>query len=397
MTKIACAVNGVDADYGKDEWAVPCVNHRQMVPDYVRRVKPQVPRPRTESYSWAVCRDSRVPRGRASARESPPPTRTPSTRCWWSARFGRHRRACRRRGGVPRLLPPGRISASVRHRHTAWWARTRYVAKKVTGATFFDTTHWDCVDGRCPIYTRTDLVRRSRRDYLHTSVQYARQLAQRTARRPHEGVGGAPCDCRARATSPPCHEGPDDGARLTASGARPSPAAGCLARHPGGPRAPVSRVGGRHRARGCGAAAARLSRPASPAGGASGRRRGLARGPTALDLERRAREADRGDEVEQEHLVEGVVVELLDRPEGDDAGRVYDARQGRVRLRQRARPRRAEPRSARHHRSPAAPQGNGSSLRGLVTRQLEAQRPGGQPMSPARPPGVGGVGHDVPS
>ena len=33
-------VNGVDANYGKDEWAVPCVNHRAMVLDYVAEAKP---------------------------------------------------------------------------------------------------------------------------------------------------------------------------------------------------------------------------------------------------------------------------------------------------------------------------------------------------------------------
>ena len=44
------------------------------------------------------------------------------------------------------------------------------------GAVFVDTTYWYCVDGRCPIFTTTTgTVLKG--DYLHTSVQYARQLA----------------------------------------------------------------------------------------------------------------------------------------------------------------------------------------------------------------------------
>jgi len=46
----------------------------------------------------------------------------------------------------------------------------------VQHAVFVDTTHWYCVDGRCPIFTTTTgTVLKG--DYLHTSVQYARQLA----------------------------------------------------------------------------------------------------------------------------------------------------------------------------------------------------------------------------
>jgi peptidoglycan/LPS O-acetylase OafA/YrhL len=174
MTKIACAVNGVDADFGKDEWAVPCVNHRQMVLDYVRRVKPRV-LIMTETYSWAVRLKSGA-KGSASAKE------------WLAAdqKFVDEVRGsvgsvvivapsmpgvafldCYRPGGSPRRCVTG---------IPTWWARTRDVEKKVVGATFIDTTHWYCVDGRCPIFTGTsDTIVKG--DYLHTSVQYARQLA----------------------------------------------------------------------------------------------------------------------------------------------------------------------------------------------------------------------------
>ncbi len=174
MTKIACAVNGVDADYGKDEWAVPCVNHRQMVLDYVRRVKPQV-LIMTETYSWAVRLKSGA-KGSASAKE-------------WLAADQEFVDAVRGSVGSVVIVAPSmpgvafldcyRPGGSPRRCVTgipAWWARTRDVEKKVTGATFIDTTHWYCVDGRCPIYTRTTgTVLKG--DYLHTSVQYARQLA----------------------------------------------------------------------------------------------------------------------------------------------------------------------------------------------------------------------------
>ena len=64
----------------------------------------------------------------------------------------------------------------MRHRHTGLWARTRDVEKQVSGATFIDTTHWYCVDGRCPIFTATtDTVLKG--DYLHPSVQYMRLVA----------------------------------------------------------------------------------------------------------------------------------------------------------------------------------------------------------------------------
>jgi hypothetical protein len=174
MTKIACAVNGVDADFGKDDWAIPCVNHREMVVDYVRKAKPAV-LIMTESYAWALRLKSGA-KGSASARE------------WLEAdqafidSVRRHVDEvvvlspsmpgvafldCYRPGGSPQRCTTGVPS---------WWKRTRDAEKKVQHATFVDTTHWYCVDGRCPLFTATTgTVLKG--DYLHATVQYARQVA----------------------------------------------------------------------------------------------------------------------------------------------------------------------------------------------------------------------------
>ncbi|WP_185747395.1 acyltransferase family protein [Humibacillus xanthopallidus] len=174
MTKIGCAVNGVDADFGKDEWAIPCVRHRQMVLDYVRRVKPKV-LIMTETYSWAVRLKSGA-KGSASAQEwlaadqafvSSVRGSVGSVVIVAPSMPGVAFLDCYRPGGSPRRCVTG---------IPAWWARTRDVEKKVVGAHFLDTTHWYCVDGRCPLFTgMTDTILKG--DYLHTSVQYARQLA----------------------------------------------------------------------------------------------------------------------------------------------------------------------------------------------------------------------------
>ena len=174
LTKIACAVNGVDANYGKAEWALPCVDHRAMVLDYVRRVRPKV-LIMTETYSWAVRLNSKAA-GAASAAE-------------WLAADQSFVDAVRGSVGTVVIVAPsmpgvafldcyrpggspGRCVTGI----PTWWARTRDVEKSVQNAVFVDTTHWYCVDGRCPIFTTTTgTVLKG--DYLHTSVQYARQLA----------------------------------------------------------------------------------------------------------------------------------------------------------------------------------------------------------------------------
>jgi peptidoglycan/LPS O-acetylase OafA/YrhL len=174
MTKIGCAVNGVDANFGKDEWAIPCVRHRQMVLDYVRRVKPKV-LIMTETYSWAVRLKSKA-KGAASAKEwlAADQAFVDSVRDSVGSVVivapsmpGVAFLDCYRPGGSPRRCVTG---------IPTWWARTRDVEKEVVGAHFIDTTHWYCVDGRCPLFTgMSDTIVKG--DYLHTSVQYARQLA----------------------------------------------------------------------------------------------------------------------------------------------------------------------------------------------------------------------------
>lgn len=173
MTKIACAVNGVDANFGKDDWAIPCVNHRRMTIDYVRKSKPDVLM-MIETYAWSTKLKSHAS-GAAAAAE------------WHSANqafvnaikgsvkhivivspsipgvaFG----DCYRAGGSPARCLTGIPS---------WWRVAHDAERHVVGATFIDTLHWYCVDGRCPIFTRiNNTVLKS--DYLHPSVQYARVL-----------------------------------------------------------------------------------------------------------------------------------------------------------------------------------------------------------------------------
>ena len=123
MTKIACAVNGVGQrgrrNHGKDEWALPCVNH-QMVPDHVRQLKPKILL-MTETYSWAVRLTSHA-KGPASAKEWLAADQRFVDSVARQCRHGGHRRALDARSG-------------------------------------------DMLKG----------------DYLHTSVQYARQLAPDSA------------------------------------------------------------------------------------------------------------------------------------------------------------------------------------------------------------------------
>jgi len=174
LTKIACAVNGVDANYGKDEWAVPCVNHRAMVLDYVAKTRPAAVLV-IETYAWATRLKSKAS-GEAAAAE------------WTRAdqAFADALRAgtshvvfvspsipgvafldCYRSGGSPSRCVTG---------IPAWWQQTQGAERRVTGATFLDTLHWYCVDDRCPIFTTVhDTVLKG--DYLHPSVQYMRLVA----------------------------------------------------------------------------------------------------------------------------------------------------------------------------------------------------------------------------
>ena len=174
LTKIACAVNGADANFGKDDWAIPCVNHRKAVVDYVRQARPAALLV-IETYAWATKLKSKAS-GDAMAAE-------------WTASDeafvdevkdsvghvvfvspsipGVAFLDCYRPGGSP-----GRCVTGI----ASWWKQTQDAERRVRGATFLDTLHWYCVDGRCPIFT-TSRNTVLKGDYLHPSVQYMRLVA----------------------------------------------------------------------------------------------------------------------------------------------------------------------------------------------------------------------------
>ncbi|HEU5241135.1 MAG TPA: acyltransferase family protein, partial [Ornithinibacter sp.] len=174
LTKIACAVNGVDANYGKDEWATPCVNHRKMVIDYVAKARPAAVLV-IETYAWATRLKSKAT-GDALADEwiRADEAFTQALRqgtdhvVFVSASIpGVAFLDCYRAGGSPSRCVTG---------IPTWWQQTQDAERRVKGATFVDTLHWYCVDGRCPIFTTVhDTVLKG--DYLHPSVQYMRLVA----------------------------------------------------------------------------------------------------------------------------------------------------------------------------------------------------------------------------
>jgi peptidoglycan/LPS O-acetylase OafA/YrhL len=174
MTKIACAVNGVDANFGQDDWATPCVKHRKMTISYVKKVKPAA-LIMVESYAWSRKLKSGAG-GAAAGREWLKADQSFVNTVKGSvdqvvivgpSMPGVAFLDCYRPGGSP-----GRCVTGI----PTWWRTARDAERKIVDATFVDTTHWYCVDGRCPIFTATtDTVLKG--DYLHTSVQYARQLA----------------------------------------------------------------------------------------------------------------------------------------------------------------------------------------------------------------------------
>ena len=174
LTKIACAVNGADANFGKDEWAIPCVNHRKAVVDYVRQARPAALLV-IETYAWATKLKSKAS-GDAMAAE-------------WTAADeafvdevkdsvghvvfvspsipGVAFLDCHRPGGSP-----GRCVTGI----PSWWKQAQDAERRVRGAIFLDTLQWYCVEGRCPIFTTThNTVLKG--DYLHPSVQYMRLVA----------------------------------------------------------------------------------------------------------------------------------------------------------------------------------------------------------------------------
>ncbi|EWT02821.1 acyltransferase [Intrasporangium oryzae NRRL B-24470] len=174
MTKLACAVNGVDADFGKDDWAIPCVRHREMTIDYVRTARPRV-LIMIENYAWSLKLKSGAS-GTAAAAE-------------WHAADQAFVDAVKGSVGHVVILGPSmpgvafldcyRPGGSPRRCVTGipkWWKVANDAERDVEGATFVDTLHWYCVDGRCPLFTRAgNIVLKG--DYLHPTVQYARALA----------------------------------------------------------------------------------------------------------------------------------------------------------------------------------------------------------------------------
>jgi peptidoglycan/LPS O-acetylase OafA/YrhL len=174
LTKIACAVNGVDANYGKDEWAVPCVDHRDAVVDYVRQTQPAVLM-MIETYAWATKLKSKGT-GEAMAAEWTAADQTFVDRVRGSVGHvvivspsipGVAFLDCYRPGGSPSRCVTG---------IPTWWQTAQDAERRVEGATFLDTLHWYSVAGRCPIFTT---VRNTvlKGDYLHPSVQYMRLVA----------------------------------------------------------------------------------------------------------------------------------------------------------------------------------------------------------------------------
>jgi hypothetical protein len=174
LTKIACAVNGADANYGKDAWAVPCVDHREAVVRYVREVRPAVLF-MIETYAWATKLKSKAT-GDAMAAE------------WTAADQALVNQVRDSVGRVVLVSPslpgvafldcykpggaPGRCVTGI----PTWWQQTQDAERRVQGATFLDTLHWYCVEGHCPIFT-TDGNTVLKGDYLHPSVQYMRLVA----------------------------------------------------------------------------------------------------------------------------------------------------------------------------------------------------------------------------
>jgi peptidoglycan/LPS O-acetylase OafA/YrhL len=174
MTKLACAVNGVNANFGQDDWAIPCVKHRTMTVAYVKKLKP-VALIMIENYAWSLKLKSGAS-GAAAGREwlkadqafvNSVKSSVDHVVILGPSMPGVAFLDCYRAGGSPRRCVTG---------IPKFWKTARDAERKIQDATFVDTTHWYCVDGRCPIFTaNTGSVLKS--DYLHTSVQYARQLA----------------------------------------------------------------------------------------------------------------------------------------------------------------------------------------------------------------------------
>ena len=174
LTKLACAVNGVDANFGQPDWAIPCVNHRRAVVAYVKKARPDTFL-MIETYAWATKLNSKAS-GAAAAKEwlAADQAFVSSIRPYvkhiaivGASMPGVPIVSCYRPGGSPSACVTGIPS---------WWQRIMDAETKVDGVAFIDTRHWYCADGRCPLFT-TNGSYILKADYLHTAYPYARSLA----------------------------------------------------------------------------------------------------------------------------------------------------------------------------------------------------------------------------
>ncbi|MBK8459983.1 MAG: acyltransferase [Micropruina sp.] len=177
LTKLACAVNGAKADFGRPEWATPCTQHRQRVVAYVKKHKPRT-LIMTQNYAWSL---KLLSGAKGSAREK---EWTATDQAFVDSIKDYVRNVvivspslpgvgffdCYVKGGSPQCCTTG---------VPAFWRSTQAAEKRVRDVTFVDTLHWYCVNGRCPMVStlegKTTLMKV---DYLHVTYQYDVLLAR---------------------------------------------------------------------------------------------------------------------------------------------------------------------------------------------------------------------------
>ncbi|WP_158607627.1 acyltransferase family protein [Flexivirga caeni] len=175
LIKLACAVNGVNANFGEDAWAIPCVNHREAVIRYVKQARPQV-LIMVETYTWILKLKDGSQGARAAAEWQAADQRFVDTIRPYVKHIvivtpsisGVGPADCYRPGGAPSQcvvgIPP-------------FWKLARDAEAKVRGVTFLDLTRWYCVDGSCPMVTTLGgRATEIKIDYLHITYAYEQQL-----------------------------------------------------------------------------------------------------------------------------------------------------------------------------------------------------------------------------
>ena len=178
LTKIACAVNGVDANFGQPEWRVPCDDHRFAVIDYVKEHRPRA-LIMTEHYNWSI---KLLSGAEGAARE----------RQWTEADQAFVDEIAPYVEDIILVAPsipggefkdcyvPGGSPASCTTPIPDWFTSTLEAETRVRGVTFVDTRHWYCVDGLCPVLSTIGPtgVTRVKTDYVHVSYAYDVLLAE---------------------------------------------------------------------------------------------------------------------------------------------------------------------------------------------------------------------------